>query len=100
MTGRFASEALPVAWSTDEDGKKTQTIPSHGLLRATALSPWFDASPVNPNISYAGWLFDLNEAGLMRENTRLNVINNRLLYELLVWLRYSTLMQAEEALRS
>ena len=100
MTGRFASEALPVAWSTDDDGNKTQTIPSHGLLRATALSPWFDASPVNPNISYAGWLFDLNEAGLMRENTRLNVINNRLLYELLVWLRYSTLMQAEEALRS
>ena len=94
LASRYAPEALPVVWQDDQ-----ALVPAHGLLRAEALSPWYDASPVDPDLSYSGWLLNLNQAGLLREQARLSVITNRLLYEMLVYGRWDTLIQAEGDLR-
>ena len=94
LASRYAPEALPVVWQDDQ-----ALVPAHGLLRAEALSPWYDASPVDPELSYSGWLLNLNQAGLLREQARLSVITNRLLYEMLVYGRWDALLQAEDDLR-
>ena len=94
LASRYAPEALPVVWQGEQ-----ALVPAHGLLRAEALSPWYDASPVDPDLSYSGWLLNLNQAGLLREVARLLVINNRLAYEDLVHGRWDTLLAAEQAMR-
>lgn len=94
LASRYTPEALPVVWDGDQ-----ALVPAHGLLRAEALNSWYDASPVDPSESYNGWLLSLDQAGLLRENARLAVIQNRLLYELLVYTRFGALIQAEADLR-
>ena len=99
LPARYTAEALPVVWE-DGPGGTEANVPAHGLLRAEALNPWFDASPLDPAASYSGWLLSLNHPGLLREQTRLGVINNRLLYEQLIWTRFVALLLAEQDLRS
>ena len=99
LPARYTAEALPVVWE-DGPGGTEANVPAHGLLRAEALNPWFDASPLDPAASYSGWLLSLNQPGLLREQTRLGVINNRLLYEQLIWMRFVALLLAEQDLRS
>lgn len=94
LPARYPAEALPVVWEDDQ-----ARVPAHGLLRAEALSPWYDASPVDPSLSYSGWLLSLDQAGLLREVARLLVINNRVAYENLVYSRFDALMAAEDVMR-
>ena len=94
LASRYPHEALPVVWQDDQ-----ALVPAHGLLRAEALSPWYDSSPVDPELSYSGWLLGLDQAGLAREQVRLSGITNRLLYEMLVYGRWDTLLAAQEATR-
>ena len=101
LPARYTAEALPVVWEVRPAPYATvANVPAHGLLRAEALNPWFDASPLDPKASYSGWLLSLNEPSLLREQTRLNVISNRLLYEQLIWMRFVALLLAEQDLRS
>ena len=99
LPARYTAEALPVVWEVRPDATKAN-VPAHGLLRAEALNPWFDASPLDPEASYSGWLLSLNQPSLLREQTRLSVINNRLLYEQVIWTRFVALLLAEQDLRS
>ena len=99
FASRYPQKALPVARGT-YNGQAIPTIPSYALLRAEVLAPWMDASPVNPQESYTSFLMAQNQTGVAREAIRLQVIENRVLYEILVWVRYNTLLAAEQDLRS
>lgn len=94
LPARYPAEALPMVWEEDR-----ALVPAHGLLRAEALSPWYDASPVDPELSYSGWLLTLDQAGLLREAIRLLVINNRVSLENMDYQRWGALLAAQEAMR-
>lgn len=99
LTTRYPQAALPVAQGRFGD-QDIPTVPAYALLRAEALSPWMGASPTDPQQSYSEYIMLQNQSGVMRESIRLQVIQNRLLYEMLVWLRYNTLLSAEQDLRT
>ena len=104
IASRYPLEILPVAIGpADASGNATAAVPGYAVLRAAAMAPWVGASPEAPqdiNETYTGYLFGLNATDLQRESIRLQVINNRLLYELIIWQRYGTLLAAEQDLRS
>ena len=103
LSTRYPMEILPVApGPIGPDGQARPAVPAYALLRAAALAPWIGASPEDPqniNETYAGYLIGLNATDMQREQIRLQVITNRLLWDLVVWTRFGSLLGAEEALQ-
>ena len=103
LSKRYPLEILPVAAGPiGPDGQPRPAVPAYALLRAAALSPYIGASPEDPqniNETYTGYLIGLNDTDMQREQIRLQVITNRLLWDLIVWNRFSALLGAEGAMR-
>ena len=98
---QYPPEALAYRQVRLDDGREMTFVPAHSRLRAEALSPWMGAAPGMPRetasgieIPYSMWLGSQGAEALAREQIRLSVIQNRLLYELLVWNRQHALLAA------
>ena len=102
---RYPPELLPVAKGEEAGegtGNRHLAVPGYAVLRAAAIGPWAGVSPEDPqdiSKTYAGWLLKQNSAGLSREIIKLLTVNNRLLYENIIWQRYSALLLAQADLR-